>query len=70
MSMICRRCLNGQVPAAGRASKNGLCCACDRAENGPQSLEDKAPKVIRRLMVRHQIDEETARQILEVEEKT
>ncbi|GEM_PF-3625304 len=69
MSMRCSNCQKGQVPAAGRAAKNGLCCACDRAENGHQQPEDRAPKIIRRMMIRHQINEETARQFLEIEEK-
>lgn len=67
--MLCSHCGIGQVPAAGRAADNGLCCKCDRLLNGHQSLQEKAPKVIRRIQGRYQVDAETAQLLLALDEE-
>jgi len=44
MAIKCKSCSDGQVPATGRAAEQGLCCKCDRIQNGPQTQEEKAIK--------------------------
>lgn len=43
---LCWRCKTRNVPADGRAARNGLCCKCDRELNGQQNESEKSDKQI------------------------